>query len=201
MRRNTNKWEQHNTDKLNKDSRNREEISRKKQFIEIMKAVAIAIMGTMLTIVLFVGVLATETQTAAAKESAKSLCAAALKATGGSSKLKYKSENAMDFAAFSSTDCKKVSSIMYICDEKEAYSICLVQAQNNAGAKALLKKIKAYKKANTNSNYLSDYSSTEQKVFKNAVCGKKGKYIWYISMSDNKADNHAGQSAIKKLLP
>ena len=43
-------------------------------------------------------------------------------------------------------------------------------------------------------------SSTEQKVFKNALCGKKGRYVWYIALSHQKAVNTKGQDAIKKKL-
>ena len=49
-------------------------------------------------------------------------------------------------------------------------------------------------------NYLSDYSKTEQKVFKNAIYGKKGTFVWYIAMSPSKAVNKKGQAALKKKL-
>lgn len=41
------------------------------------------------------------------------------------------------------------------------------------GAKKLYNALKKYQKANSKSDYLSDYSKTEQKVFKNAIMGKK----------------------------
>ena len=132
--------------------------------------------------------------------SCKSLCSAALKATGGSANLKYQSDNAIDFGALSASGRKKVKSIQYVCDSKEVYSLCVLQAKNTAGAKALLKQLQKYKKNNCGSNYLQDYSSTEQNVFKNALCGRKGTYVWYIAMSDAKTANTKGQDAIKKKL-
>lgn len=132
--------------------------------------------------------------------SCKSLCSAAMKATGGSANLKYQSDNAIDFGALSASGRKKVKSIQYVCDSKEVYSLCVLRAKSTAGAKALLKQLQKYKKNNCNSNYLQDYSSTEQNVFKNAVCGKKGTYVWYIAMSNTKTANINGQNAIKKKL-
>jgi len=132
--------------------------------------------------------------------SCKSLCGAALKAAGGSENLKYQSDDAINFGALSASDNKKIKSIQYLCDEKEVYSLCVLQAKNGAGAKSLLKQLKKYKKNNCTSDYLQDYSSTEQKVFKNAVCGRKGNYVWYIAMSATKTDNTNGQKAIKKKL-
>ena len=64
--------------------------------------------------------------------------------------------------------------------------------------KSLFGTLKKYKQSNCKSNYLSDYSSAEKKVFQNAVCGKKGKYVWYIAMSSSKKSNNKGQTAIKK---
>ena len=60
--------------------------------------------------------------------------------------------------------------------------------------------LKKYQKANSKSDYLSDYSKTEQKVFKNAIYGKKGTFVWYIAMSPSKAVNKKGQAALKKKL-
>lgn len=80
------------------------------------------------------------------------------------------------------------------------YSLCVLQAKSPASAKSLLKQLQKYKKNNGNSGYLQDYSSTEQKVFQNAVCGRKGTYVWYIAMSDTKTANIYGQKAIKKKL-
>lgn len=144
---------------------------------------------------------ALQAQPICAGVSCKALCGAALKAAGGSSHLKYKSEDAMDFGGFSVSERKKVSSVMYLCDSKEVYSICVAGAKNKGDAAALYKALKKYKSNNVKSDYLSDYSSSEQKVFQNAVCGKQGNYVWYIALSANKSDNKKGQSAIKKKLP
>ena len=125
---------------------------------------------------------------------------AALEATGGSSQLKYQTTKADEFGGFSISEAEKVASIIYLCDDKEVYSLCVAKASSRANADTLFKSLKAYKKHNSGSDYLSDYSSTEQKVFKNALCGKKGKYVWYIAMSSNKAVNKKGQTALKKQL-
>lgn len=134
------------------------------------------------------------------KVTCKTLCGSALKATGGSKKLKYASTTALDFGALSSSARKKVKSIQYICDAKEVYSLCVIKAKNTSHAKSLLKTLNKYKKRNCKSDYLSDYSATERKVFKNAVCGKKGKYVWYVAVSPKKKVNNKGQKAIKKKL-
>ena len=128
----------------------------------------------------------------------KALCAAGLKATGGIKKLKYKSNATMDFGALSSSDRKKVREMQYVFDAKEVYSLCVIKAKNVSAAKSLFGTLKKYKQSNCKSNYLSDYSSAEKKVFQNAVCGKKGKYVWYIAMSPSKKSNNKGQTAIKK---
>lgn len=130
----------------------------------------------------------------------KSLCTAALKATGGAKKLKYASTSAIDFGALSVSERGKVAGIQYVCDEKEVYSLCVMETKKAAHAKSLLNALKKYIKRNCSNDYLSDYTETEKKVFKNAVCGKKGKYVWYIAMSAKKADNNKGQTAIKKKL-
>ena len=64
----------------------------------------------------------------------------------------------------------------------------------------MLKSLKAYKANNSSSDYLSDYSAFEQKLFKNAVCGRKGKYVWYIAMSEKKSVNKKGQDVLKQKL-
>ena len=110
---------------------------------------------------------------AEAKASAKSLCKAALDATGGSSYLTSQTTKAGDCPIFTVAQSKKISSIAYLCDDKEIYSICVVKAAKKSDASGLLKSIKAYQKNNSSSDYLGDYSQTEQNVFKNAVCGKK----------------------------
>lgn len=130
-----------------------------------------------------------------------SLFSATLKVSGNSSKLKYTSTSTDDFGALSASDAGKVKNIRYACDAKEVYSLCVIEAKKASDAKSLLKTIKKYKKNNTSNNYyLSDFTKTEQQVLKNAVCGKKGKYVWYIAMSSKKADNTRGQTAIKKKL-
>ena len=134
------------------------------------------------------------------KTKCKSLCSAALKASGGSENLQYESEDAIDFGALSASARKKVKNIQYICDSKECYSLCVIEAKNAAGAKALCKQLKKYKENNCGSAYLKDYSLTEQEVFKNAVYGRKGRYVWYIAMSGSKQVNKDGQEAIKKKL-
>lgn len=128
----------------------------------------------------------------------KSLCSAVLKTAGGAKKLKYTSTSAIDFGALSASERSKVKSIRYICDSKEVYSLCVIQAKSTAGAKKLVKCLKKYKKNNCGSDYLSDYSKTERKVFKNAIYGRKGKYVWYIAVSPKKAKNQKGQTAIKR---
>ena len=132
--------------------------------------------------------------------SCKSLCSAVLKATGAAGNLKYQSDNVIDFGALSASARKKVKTIQYICDAKEVYSLCVIQANNAVGAKSLQKQLLKYKKNNCGSNYLSDYSSIEQKVFKNALCGRKSSYVWYIALASEKSVNTKGQNAIKKIL-
>lgn len=128
----------------------------------------------------------------------KFFCGAVLKTAGGAKKLKYSSTSAIDFGALSASERSKVKSIQYICDAKEVYSLCVMRAKNTAGAKKLVKSLKKYKKNNCSSGYLSDYSRTERKVFKNAIYGRKGKYVWYIALSPKKAKNQKGQTAIKR---
>lgn len=155
-----------------------------------------------LVLALAAGVVPQAVQAATKKEevTCKSLFSAALKKTGGSKKLKYASTSAMDFGAFSHSDRDKVESIQYAYDKKEVYSLCVVKAKDTDKAKSLLKTLKSYKANNNKSDYLSDYTSSEKKVFKNAICGRKGVYVWYIAMSTKKATNQKGQSAIKNEL-
>lgn len=137
---------------------------------------------------------------AAGGTTCKSLAKAALDETGGSSKLKYQTTKKDGFSGFTVSDSKKVSSLVYLCDEKEVYAICVVKATSKANASKLLAGMKSFQKQNSGSDYLSDYSDEEQKVFKNAVCGKKGKYVWYIAMSTKKSVNKKGQTGIKEQL-
>lgn len=155
----------------------------------------------LLAVVLFAGVLEMPAVTrAASKVTCKSLSKAALDKTGGSSKLKYQTTKKDGFSGFTVSDTKKVSSLVYLCDEKEVYAICVVKASSKANAASLLSSMKSYQEQNSQSDYLGDYSASEQKVFKNAVCGRKGKYVWYIAMSENKSDNQKGHTRIKELL-
>lgn len=165
-----------------------------------MKIVCKKIVCFVFVLALLAMVLPQNVVSAKTEVNCKTLCGAALKATGGGKKLKYTSISAIDFGGLSASARDKVKNIQYICDAKEVYSLCLIETENTANAKAVLKALKKYKKNNCSSNYLSDYSSTEKKVFKNAVCGKKGKFVWYIAMSPKKAKNNKGQKAIKKNL-
>lgn len=122
------------------------------------------------------------------------------KSNGGAKKLKYSSAAALDFGALTHSVRSQVKTIQYVCDSKEAYSLCVMEAKNGKGAKKLYNALKKYQKANSKSDYLSDYSKTEQKVFKNAIYGKKGTFVWYIAMSPSKAVNKKGQAALKKKL-
>lgn len=141
--------------------------------------------------------------TAEAKENnvtCKSLCGVALKATGGSEKLKYTSNMAIDFGGLSASARNKVKEISYVCDAKEVYSLCVMRTGRSKDTKTVVKALQKYKKNNTHSDYLSDYSSDEKKVFQNAICGKQGCYVWYIAMSPKKSQNTKGQKALKKKI-
>ena len=115
-------------------------------------------------------------------------------------KIRHSSAAALDFGALTHSVRSQVKTIQYVCDSKEAYSLCVMEAKNGKGAKKLYNALKKYQKANSKSDYLSDYSKTEQKVFKNAIYGKKGTFVWYIAMSPSKAVNKKGQAALKKKL-
>lgn len=169
-----------------------------------MKHIGKKFIGILLTLVIIAGIspqaLAEAKSANKGQVTCKTLCGSALKATGNSKKLKYTSTSALDFGALSSSARKKVERIQYICDAKEVYSLCVIETKNTAQAKSLLGTLKNYKKRNCKSDYLSDYSATEKKVFQNAVCGKKGKYVWYIAMAPDKKRNNKGQTAIKKKI-
>ena len=139
-------------------------------------------------------------QAVAAEKTCKELCQTVLEVTGNGDKIEYQSSNAGDFAGFTVSDRSRVASVMYLYDAKQVYSICVIKASGKAGAKQLLKSVKTYRASNRNSNYLSDYSEDEQKVFQSAVSGRKGKYVWYIAMSATKADSKKAQSALKKAI-
>lgn len=136
----------------------------------------------------------------AADSSCKTLCQAVLDAVGNEDKIKYQSSNAYDFGGFTIDESEKVSSIMYLYDADEVYSICAVKASDKSDASDLFKALKTYRSNRKSSDYLSDYSLDEQNVFKNAVCGKKGKFVWYIAMSKEKSVNKKGQNALKKSI-
>lgn len=155
----------------------------------------------LVTALILAGLACQPARNAQAAPSCKSLAKTALKSTGGTSYLKYTSNSAKDFGALGKSARKKVKSIMYLFDDKEVYSVCVIKAKKTSGAKSLLKTLKNYKKNNCSNNYyMSDYSSTEQAVLKNAIYGRKGKYVWYIAMSGDKSTNTSGQKAIKKKL-
>lgn len=155
----------------------------------------------MLALVLFAHVTPSAAYTKSSKTvDCKTLCAAVLKATGGSKKLKYTSVNAMDFGGLSVSDRAKVKSMQYVCDAKEVYSVCVIETASSKHAKSIVNALKKYKKNNCSSQYLSDYSKAERKVFKNTIYGKKGCYVWYIAMSPKKAQNNKGKTAIGKKL-
>lgn len=153
-----------------------------------------------LAVLLLTGILPQIPVNAKEDVSCKSLCGVALKATGGAGNLKYQSDNAYDFGALSVSAKKKVEKISYVCDAKEVYSLCVMQAKTVSGAKSLQKQLKKYIKNNKKSDYLSDYSSTEREIFKYAICERKGSYVWYIAMSPQKESNTKGQKAIQNLL-
>ena len=158
------------------------------------------IICAVLIMTLFATTISGNAAEAKTKTTCKALCSAALKETGGSANLKYASKSALDFGALSSSARKKVKTMQYVFDAKEAYSLCVMEAKNVSQAKSLLSTLNSYKKRNCKSDYLSDYTAAEKRVFQNAVCGRKGKYVWYIAMSPKKNVNEKGQAALKKKL-
>ena len=159
------------------------------------------LVAALLAVLLVAGLLqSTVSVEAATKVTCKKLCQAALKATGGSSKLEYQTTGKTDFPGFTISESEKISSLAYLCDEKEVYAICVVKAKSKEDAADLLESLETYQESLKESDYLSDYTSTEQKILKNSVCGKKGKYVWYIAMSTKESVNKKGQTKIKKKL-
>ncbi|MFR2593928.1 MAG: hypothetical protein ACLTAS_10090 [Butyribacter sp.] len=81
-----------------------------------------------------------------------------------------------------------------------AYCVCIARAKNVNYAKKLYKAFKNYKYNKTHDTYFKkDYTKSEQSVLKSAVYGRKGKYVWYISMG-NTTNNKKGERAVKKVL-
>lgn len=137
---------------------------------------------------------------AAAKDKLKKACAAAVKATGNAKKLAYKTSTPSDFEAISYQYDKKVKAMYYVTSDNTVYNVCVAQAKTTADAGKLYKAFAAYKKVRLESEYFkTDFTKTEQNVMRNAVYGRQGKYVWYISMSSKKK-NQAGQTALKKKL-
>lgn len=134
------------------------------------------------------------------KKSCKSLCSAVVKKTGGAGKLKYTSRKASDFGALSFREKSKVKKMQYSHDKKEVYGVCIIEAKKAAGAKSLYTAVKKYVEKNCDSNNLKNFTLEEQSVLTNAIYGRKGKYVWYIAMSDQKEKNGKGEKALKKKL-
>lgn len=137
---------------------------------------------------------------AAAADTVKAACAAALKATGNKDKLKNKSTSGEDFDGIPYGFGKKLSAVFLVTDNKSVYNICVAKTKTEKDAKSLQKSFASYKKQRIKDPYLkTDYSKTEQGIVKNAIYGRKGTYVWYISMSSKKK-NLAGEKALKKKL-
>lgn len=136
----------------------------------------------------------------AATNNVKEACAAALKTTGNTKKIGYKSSTPSDFDAISYQHNKKVSSMFFVTSDNTAYVICVAKAKTVGDADKLYKAFETYKYNKTHGTYFkTDFSKAEQAVLKNAIYGKQGKYVWYISMSSRKK-NLAGEKALKKKL-
>ncbi|MBR1740590.1 MAG: hypothetical protein IJ733_01725 [Lachnospiraceae bacterium] len=137
---------------------------------------------------------------AVAENKLKTACATALKATGNAKKLTYKTSTPSDFDAISFRHDRKVSAIYYVTSDNTVYNVCVAKAKTTANAKTLYQAFAAYKKDRLASEYFkADFTKTEQNVMRNAIYGRKGKYVWYISMSSKKK-NQAGEKALKKKL-
>ena len=157
-------------------------------------------LGTVLVLLVSM-LLGVNVNSASAKDSKeKKACAAAIKATGNVKKITYKSTTASDFDAISFTHQKKVASSFFVTSDNMAYCICIARAKNVNYAKKLYKAFKNYKYNKTHDTYFKkDYTKSEQSVLKSAVYGRKGKYVWYISMG-NTTNNKKGERAVKKVL-
>lgn len=151
-----------------------------------------------LTFVVLLGTMDGKKAEASAADTVKSACAAALKATGNKDKVKYQSTSA-DFDGIPYKLSEKLSAIFFITNDNGVYNICVTRAKTKGIAKELYQSFASYKKQMVKNPYLNDYSKAEQSVIKNAVYGKKGKFVWYISMSSKKK-NLEGEEALKKTL-
>lgn len=130
----------------------------------------------------------------------KTACASAVKKTGNVKKLTFKTSTPSDFDAISFRHDKKVHSMYYVADDKTVYNVCVVKTKTTAYAEKIYKAFADYKKARLDNEYFkTDYTKVEQNIMKNAIYGRQGKYVWYISMSSKKK-NKAGQAALKKKL-
>lgn len=139
-------------------------------------------------------------KTVKAKSNVESACAAALKVTGNAKKLGYKSTVPTDFDAISYKYNKIVKSMFFVTSDNTAYIICVAEAKSVNNAKTLYKAFAKYKKNQLTGTYFkTDYTKAEQKILKSAIYGRKGKYVWYISMSSKKK-NLKGEKAIIKVL-
>ena len=140
-------------------------------------------LGTVLVLLVSM-LLGVNVNSASAKDSKeKKACAAAIKATGNVKKITYKSTTASDFDAISFTHQKKVASSFFVTSDNMAYCVCVARAKN----------------VNYDTYFKKDYTKSEQSVLKSAVYGRKGKYVWYISMG-NTTNNKKGERAVKKVL-
>ncbi|MBR1743831.1 MAG: hypothetical protein IJ733_18620 [Lachnospiraceae bacterium] len=150
--------------------------------------------------ILFTSIGKTRAEAANAASKVKNACSAALKATGNAKKIKYKSTTPSDFDAISYKYNKKVSAMFFVTSDNTVYNICVAQGKSANDAKTLYKAFAQYKENQIHGLYFdTDFSKAEQNVMKNAIYGRKGKFVWYISMSSKKK-NLAGETALKKKI-
>lgn len=137
---------------------------------------------------------------AKASSKLKTACEAAVKKTGNVKKLTFKTSTPSDFDAISFRHDKKIRDMYYVADDKTVYNVCVAEAKTTADAEKVYKAFATYKKSRLSNEYFkTDYSKAEQNIMRNAIYGRQGKYVWYISMSSKKK-NQAGQAALKKKL-
>ena len=131
-----------------------------------------------------------------AASKAKNACAAALKVTKNIDKIQYQSTSAQDFEGIPFNYKNKVTDMYFVTSDNGVYNVCIAKAKTTKVAKKLNTAFKKFKNNQINGLYFeSDYSKEEQTIMKNAVYGRKGKFVWYVSMSDKKTN----MSAVKKL--